>query len=116
MADVFYPLVWSSMTLVLPVCPSPAKQAMFTEPADQSVWWYHHFLLTWAEEGATSCDMGRYENFLRAEAATLEELIEVEGRCKVCLGLAPRQFFLFSCCRSRVLFWIQILPADNSRL
>lgn len=57
---------------------------MFTEPADQSVWWYHHFLLTWADEGAASSyDMGRYENFLRAEAATLEELIEVEGRCKV---------------------------------
>ena len=64
------------------LCPTN-KQAMFTEPADQSVWWYHHFLLTWAEEGAASCDMERYENFLRAEAGTLEELIEVEGRCKV---------------------------------
>lgn len=57
---------------------------MFTEPADQSVWWYHHFLLTWAEEGAVSSDSERYQNILRAEAATLEELIEVEGRCKVC--------------------------------
>lgn len=66
---------------------SPTKQAMFTEPADQSVWWYHHFLLTWAEEDAASSDMDRYENFLRAEAATLEELIDVEGRCKVCLAL-----------------------------
>ncbi|CAM9190488.1 unnamed protein product [Scytosiphon promiscuus] len=56
--------------------------AMFTEPADQSVWWYHHFLLTWAEESVTSVDAERYENFLRAEAATLEELIEVEDRCK----------------------------------
>ena len=63
------------------------QQAMFTEPADQSVWWYHHFLLTWAEEGAASCDMERYEDFLRAEAGTLEELIEVEGRCKVRLGV-----------------------------
>jgi len=67
---------------------------MFTEPADQSVWWYHHFLLTWAEEGTESCDMERYENFLRAEAATLGELIEVEGRCKVrvvCVfGCVPR--------------------------
>ncbi|CAM9240482.1 unnamed protein product [Ectocarpus fasciculatus] len=56
--------------------------AMFTEPADQSVWWYHHFLLTWADDGADSCDSERYENVLRAEAATLGELIEVEGRCK----------------------------------
>lgn len=56
---------------------------MFTEPADQSVWWYHHFLLTWAEEGATSGDAERYENVLRSEAATLKELIEVEVRCKV---------------------------------
>ncbi|CAN0555889.1 unnamed protein product, partial [Ectocarpus sp. 8 AP-2014] len=56
---------------------------MFTEPADQSVWWYHHFLLTWADDGTDSCsDSERYENVLRAEAATLGELIEVEGRCK----------------------------------
>lgn len=60
------------------------RQAMFTEPADQSVWWYHHFLLTWADDDADSCcDSERYENVLRAEAATLGELIEVEGRCKV---------------------------------
>ncbi|CAN0108852.1 unnamed protein product, partial [Ectocarpus sp. 13 AM-2016] len=64
------------------------QQAMFTEPADQSVWWYHHFLLTWADDGADSCcDSERYENVLRAEAATLGELIEVEGRCKVCACL-----------------------------
>lgn len=59
---------------------------MFTEPADQSVWWYHHFLLTWAEEGVAASGgktVERYENILRAEASTLGELIEVEGRCKV---------------------------------
>ncbi|CAN0039274.1 unnamed protein product, partial [Laminaria digitata] len=66
-----------------------AHDAMFTEPADQSVWWYHHFLLTWAEEG-TAAGGGddaercaeRYAEILRAEASMLEELIEVEGRCK----------------------------------
>ena len=56
---------------------------MFTEPADQSVWWYHQFLLTWAGEGATGRDTERYEDILRTEASTLKELIEVEGRCKV---------------------------------
>ncbi|CAM9460706.1 unnamed protein product [Ascophyllum nodosum] len=56
--------------------------AMFTEPADQSVWWYHQFLLTWAGEGATGRDTERYEDILRTEASTLKELIEVEGRCK----------------------------------
>ena len=61
---------------------------MFTEPADQSVWWYHHFLLTWAEESTegtatVNYDAERYAEILRAEASTLEELIEVEGRCKV---------------------------------
>lgn len=59
---------------------------MFTEPADQSVWWYHHFLLTWAEEGIAASGgvtVERYEKILRAEASTLEELVEVEGRCKV---------------------------------
>lgn len=59
-------------------------QAMFTEPADQSVWWYHHFLLSWGEEGANSSDgKERYEKILRDEESTLAELIEVEERCKV---------------------------------
>lgn len=57
---------------------------MFTEPADQSVWWYHHFLLTWATDGAATGDAERFEVVLRGEQSTLCELIEVEGRCKVC--------------------------------
>ncbi|CAM9358206.1 unnamed protein product [Choristocarpus tenellus] len=76
-----------------------AHQAMFTEPADQSVWWYHHFLLSWAarvEEGCvpeadTATDgevvngvtlAKRYSGVLQSEASILRELIEVEGRCK----------------------------------
>lgn len=59
---------------------------MFTEPADQSVWWYHHFLLTWAEDGAGNDTADRFENVLRSERDTLTQLVEVEGRCKVCRG------------------------------
>ncbi|CAM9597079.1 unnamed protein product [Discosporangium mesarthrocarpum] len=71
-------------------------QAMFTEPADQSVWWYHHFLLSWArkdgKDGMESFSMGNtgasedvdhYHSVLRSEVSVLQELIEVEGRCKV---------------------------------
>lgn len=56
---------------------------MFTEPADQSVWWYHQFLLTWAEEGTTDHDAKRYESILRTESSMLNDLIEIEERCKV---------------------------------
>lgn len=56
---------------------------MFTEPADQSVWWYHHFLLTWAEEGSVKGEVEHYEEVLRSERDILRELIELEGRCKV---------------------------------
>lgn len=59
---------------------------MFTEPADQSVWWYHHFLLTWARGGERRSDAERYRSILRAEMDMLRELIEVEGRCKVRMG------------------------------
>lgn len=55
--------------------------AMFTEPADQSVWWYYHFLLTWAE-GAGDGREDIYANVLRDERYTLRDLVEVEGRCK----------------------------------
>lgn len=56
---------------------------MFTEPADQSVWWYHHFLLTWAEGGIDDESDERFVDILRAERSTLVELIDIEGRCKV---------------------------------
>lgn len=59
---------------------------MFTEPADQSVWWYHHFLLTWAGDTKDMEDLERYTDVLRAEMDILRELIEVEGRCKVRRG------------------------------
>lgn len=56
---------------------------MFTEPADQSVWWYHHFLLTWAEGGIDDYSAERFVDVLRAERSTLVDLIDIEGRCKV---------------------------------
>lgn len=68
---------------------------MFTEPADQSVWWYYHFLLTWAE-GAGDGREDIYANVLRDERYTLRDLVEVEGRCKVCYIL------YFLCVTSKV--------------
>lgn len=38
----------ASLTTVLPAEFSIVENAIFTEPDDQSAWWYHQFLLTWA--------------------------------------------------------------------
>jgi geranylgeranyl transferase type-2 subunit alpha len=37
-----------SLTTILPAEFSIVKNAVFTEPDDQSAWWYHQFLWTWA--------------------------------------------------------------------
>jgi hypothetical protein len=40
---------------------STVENAVFTEPDDQSAWWYHQFLLNWAKEAVfTGADSGAF--------------------------------------------------------
>ena len=66
------------------------QQAVFTEPDDQTAWWYHRFIvasfmeplpeLSWEESVE---DVEPYMELLQEEADNMRELIEAEDRqCK----------------------------------
>ncbi|CAM9500504.1 unnamed protein product [Chrysoparadoxa australica] len=60
-------------------------QAVFTEPDDQSAWWYHRFVVHYASsipeaEGADA--QSTYGALLEAEVQCVRELLEVEPACK----------------------------------
>jgi geranylgeranyl transferase type-2 subunit alpha len=57
----------TSLMTVLPAEFSIVENAIFTEPDDQSAWWYHQFLLTWAVKEIES----KQGSGAEAEAAAL---------------------------------------------
>ena len=63
------------------------RNAVFTEPDDQTSWWYFRFILAWANpKNGEECDEEALEGFRRAlyeEWNTIKELVEGEGgACK----------------------------------
>ena len=77
------------------------RDAVYTEPDDQTAWWYHRFVVLWADPALTAAataEDGRdaadnddnkedavlsYMDLLEEEASSLRDLIEAEdGRCK----------------------------------
>jgi geranylgeranyl transferase type-2 subunit alpha len=73
------------------------RNAIFTEPDDQTSWWYFRFVLAWAnpmtyqkdgeDEGLTSEEgkrlIGEYMGILFEEWTSIQELVEAEdGKCK----------------------------------
>lgn len=48
------------------------KQAMYTEPDDQTAWWYHQFLIKWAAEHGPE----RLQQTLRQEVDSVRGLLE----------------------------------------
>ncbi|KAL7529697.1 hypothetical protein ACHAWF_003085 [Thalassiosira exigua] len=54
--------------------------AVFTEPDDQTPWWYHRFVVSWAKPGDDADDEVRddYEGLLFEMADSLRDLLEVE--------------------------------------
>lgn len=56
------------------------KQAMYTDPSDQSVWFYHRWLIDQVVEGGRE----RKVKVLEEECKTIEELFELEPDSKWC--------------------------------
>lgn len=77
------------------------ENAMFTEPDDQSIWWYFQFILRWIKDGITletethsitessnnsNCGytLTEFMNMLEKQIATLSDLLGLEPDCKWC--------------------------------
>lgn len=55
------------------------ENIIFTEPDDQTIWWYHRFVVDWAK---TNKEEEWYAAWLQAQAEALQMLVEDEPECK----------------------------------
>jgi geranylgeranyl transferase type-2 subunit alpha len=81
-----------SLMTVLPAEFSIVENAIFTEPDDQSAWWYHQFLLTWAikeieskqgsgAEAEAAALAGWLVDILQQQLELVRSLYEIEPTC-----------------------------------
>lgn len=55
------------------------ENAVFTEPDDQSAWWYYEFLLQWMQKHLQSNDI---VDILLQQKSSMMSLLEIEEKCK----------------------------------
>jgi geranylgeranyl transferase type-2 subunit alpha len=61
------------------------ENAVFTEPDDQSAWWYHQFLLVWSHHnmlGASDEDITWFRGVLEGQLDVMRSLLELETASK----------------------------------
>jgi len=79
-SDLQYQVVKTELELL--------TNAIFTEPDDQSPWWYHNFLMDWIKPSISSMNDNPavwklYEHILEQEFQSIRMLVQGEkGRCK----------------------------------
>lgn len=64
---------------------SIVENAVFTEPDDQSAWWYHQFLMGWAADsvaGLSAHDREWFEHACRQQLELMRSLLEIEDTCR----------------------------------
>lgn len=59
------------------------QNAIFTEPDDQTAWWYHRFVVDWSDPSKHSMEDSSYLDFLREDVSSIRVLLDMEdGKCK----------------------------------
>ena len=76
---------------------SLVENAVYTEPDDQSAWWYHQFLLTWSAQQCTAVATAAaatasadawswYRGVLQGQARMVRDLLALDDDCKWALS------------------------------
>jgi len=90
----FQHLVTTELSLV--------ENAVYTEPDDQSAWWYRQFLLTWMMRGGGSGgvkgDPAWIRQTLQQQVELLDGLLEVEASCRWAVEAALHTVRLLKSC------------------
>lgn len=55
------------------------ENAIFTEPDDQSTWWYQQFLLRWAKNACSENDGDWFRGLLESQLRLVEDLLSIEN-------------------------------------
>lgn len=89
---------------------SLVESAVFTEPADQSAWWYHQFILHYTYNkvvASSSVDLSVvewYSSMLKEQVDMMKGLLEVEEKCH----------WVMTCLVSLYLRILQVSPLIKS--
>lgn len=58
------------------------ESILFTEPDDQTIWWYHRFVLDYMKQNVSHEEKQWYGEWLQTQSETLQMLVDDEPECK----------------------------------